>query len=245
MSVHKNNFPIFGLLAAFALVGTYNAVIINAETGIQGGAHSMKRLDELYGVTLPGRELAGSKAWTKLSSRELPVVKVVKEQINPITNDDKTIDDPAPAITADLVLPLTEALNPTRWPTPLPSSDFQGTISTSNGVIDNLTVSLPGVEEISVSFAELSGNVFQYDYEGMLYSGLMYQADQNAYIVTLTNGPLEGTRLRFSHSTQASNPAMSVGTFGEEQSVLNEKAPENPSETLQANGFDMGNQDVI
>ncbi len=205
----------------------------------------MKRLDELYGVTLPGRELAGSKAWTKLSARELPAVKVVKEQINPIASNDERIDDPAPAITADLVLPLTEALNPNRWPTPLSSSHFEGTIRTSNGVIENLTVSLPGVEEISVSFAELSGNVFQYDYDGMVYSGLMYQADQNAYIVTLTNGPLEGTRLRFSHSTQASDPAINVGTFGEEQPLLTEKAPENPSETLQASGFDMGNQDVL
>ncbi len=244
MSTHQNHSPILGLLAAFALVGTYNAVVINADTSIQAGPHSSKRLDEIYGVTLPGRDLAGSKAWTKLSAKDDPAPSPTVKRALPSTEREEQ-DEPAPAITADLVLPLTEALNPTRWPKPLPSSDFQGTITTTNGVIENLTVSLPGVEEISVTYAELTGNVFQYDYEGMVYSGLMYQADENAYIVTLTNGPLEGTRLRFSHLPQAVAPAVTAGAFGEEQSVLTEETPAHSSETLQANGFDMGTQGVL
>jgi hypothetical protein len=60
-----------------------------------------------------------------------------------------------------------------------------------------LNVSLPNGEGLSVSFSEMTGNVFEYDFEGELYSGMMYQADQSSYIVTLTNGPLEGTRLKF------------------------------------------------
>ena len=46
-------------------------------------------------------------------------------------------------------------------------------------------------------------NVFEYDVNGEVYSGMMYQVDQNAYMVTLTNGPLEGTRLRFSAQQSA------------------------------------------
>jgi hypothetical protein len=57
---------------------------------------------------------------------------------------------------------------------------------------------LPNGEGVSVSFSEMTGNVFEYDFEGELYSGMMYQVDQNSYMVTLTNGPLEGTRLKFS-----------------------------------------------
>jgi hypothetical protein len=63
-------------------------------------------------------------------------------------------------------------------------------------------VSLPNGEGLDVSFSEMTGNVFEYDVDGEVYSGMMYQVDQHAYMVTLTNGPLEGTRLRFS-STQS------------------------------------------
>jgi hypothetical protein len=64
-------------------------------------------------------------------------------------------------------------------------------------VIESLEVSLPGTEKLSVAFREMSGNVFDYDFGGELYSGMMYQVDTNSYVVTLTNGPLEGTRLKF------------------------------------------------
>ena len=43
----------------------------------------------------------------------------------------------------------------------------------------------------------MNGNVFQYDYAGEIYSGMLYQVDPKSFMVTLTNGPLEGTRLRF------------------------------------------------
>jgi hypothetical protein len=44
--------------------------------------------------------------------------------------------------------------------------------------------------------------VFEYDQNGETLSGLLYQVDQNTYMVTLTNGPFEGTRLRFTQETQ-------------------------------------------
>ncbi len=245
MSVHKKMSPIIGLVTIFVLVGTYNAVIINAKTGIQGAPQSIKRLDEIYGVTLAGRELAGSKSWTNIKTPELPRAKLVQAKTPSVPNIEDIEDNPASIITADMVLPLTEALNPTRWPKPLSSSDFQGTITTSNGIIENLSISLPGVEEISLSFAELTGNEFQYDYEGMVYSGLVYQADKSAFIVTLTNGPLGGTKLRFSHSAQEASLAVNTDTFSDEPSIHTDAVPGNPTEGLQANRFDRRPEDVL
>jgi hypothetical protein len=69
-------------------------------------------------------------------------------------------------------------------------------------VIENLIVSLPQGEGITVSFSELAGNVFEYDINGEIYSGMMYQVDQKSYMVALTNSPLEGTRLRCSSACE-------------------------------------------
>lgn len=73
----------------------------------------------------------------------------------------------------------------------------------------------------------MSGNVFEYDLNGELYSGMMYQVDQNAYMVTLTNGPLEGTRLRFSsvdpvveqqdNQVKLAENNVEIGSFGSAQ----------------------------
>jgi hypothetical protein len=42
------------------------------------------------------------------------------------------------------------------------------------------------------------GNVFEYDLDGETLSGMIYQVDQTTYMVTLTNGAFEGTRMKFS-----------------------------------------------
>jgi len=44
--------------------------------------------------------------------------------------------------------------------------------------------------------------VFEYDINGEIYSGMMYQVDQKSYMVALTNSPLEGTRLRCSSACE-------------------------------------------
>src|SRR5690606_9033321 len=99
-------------------------------------------------------------------------------------------------------------------------------LNANDGVIESLNVLLPEGQEMYVSFAELNGNVFQYDFAGEIYSGMRYQVDQNSYMVTLTNGPLEGTRLRFSklgaqeqqfETEQAlADAQIEAGSFGQE-----------------------------
>ena len=191
----------FGFLMA---TGTYNAIVINSESSISGSdVRFVKRLDEVYGVVESKRVVAASLQWQKLTVKQAAQVRQ-QELANTVVPQIDGLDNGQPAtvtqaaVQEDLNLSLTEVVNPKKWQQGLTSSQFNGALSTNNGVIETLTVSLPNGEGLSVSFSEMTGNVFEYDFEGELYSGMMYQVDQNSYMVTLTNGPLEGTRLKFS-----------------------------------------------
>lgn len=188
------------------ITGTYNAVVINSESQISGAEiRFVKRLDEIYGVVESGREVAASVSWKKLTPTVTHTLQKMKQeqvtrvvQAAPARAEEVSNDIPvSAAVQSDLNLNLTEVINPNKWKQGLSNTQFSGSLSTSNGVIESLDVSLPNGEGVSVSFSEMTGNVFEYDFNGELYSGMMYQVDQTSYMVTLTNGPLEGTRLRF------------------------------------------------
>lgn len=188
----------FGFLV---MTGTYNAIVINSESTISGvDVKFAKRLDEVYGSITSKREVAASMNWQKLSMKQAAVVRA--KTIPQAIAQAKAESTPAAAtstaaVKEDLSLNLTAVINPKKWQQGLTSSQFSGSLSTNEGVIESLSVSLPNGEGLSVSFSEMSGNVFEYDYDGELYSGMMYQDAQNSYVVSLTNGPLEGTRLTF------------------------------------------------
>lgn len=202
-----NKYRSLAFMAAgfFVMVGTYNAVIINSESHLYGNdVKFVKRLDELYGVTVPGRE-AASIEWRKLGSASVKKVKLPKEITQEVSKiaaapviENVVNDVPSAAIQEELQLSLSEVINTKKWKEGLPADKFTGSLVTNNGVIESLAVDLPNGEGLSVSFSEMTGNVFEYDLNGELYSGMMYQVDQHSYMVTLSNGPLEGTRLRFS-----------------------------------------------
>jgi hypothetical protein len=188
----------------FVATGTYNAIVINSESSISGSnVRFVKRLDEVYGVVESKRVVAASLQWQKLSVkqasqiRKQELAKSVIPQIQTLENSQPVAEVTQAAVQDDLNLSLTEVINPKKWQQGLTNSQFNGSLATNNGVIETLTVSLPNGEGLSVSFSEMTGNVFEYDFDGELYSGMMYQVDQNSYMVTLTNGPLEGTRLKF------------------------------------------------
>jgi hypothetical protein len=196
-----------GLTFGFLVItGTYNAVVINSESSINGTeVRFAKRLDEVYGVVISKREVATSMDWQKISVKQAALYKKLKNNIS-----DKDLQDigaiqtegnsevaAQAAVKEDLNLSLTQVINPKKWQQGLSSTQFSGSLATNNGVIESLSVSLPNDEGLSVSFSEMTGNVFEYDFSGELYSGMMYQEDENSYVVTLTNGPLEGTRLTF------------------------------------------------
>lgn len=194
-----------GLTFGFLVVtGTYNAIVINSESLITGSdIRFAKRLDEVYGVVVSKREVATTMAWQKLSIKQASIYKEQKnltdKQLQEVGSSEANPAEVVAqaAVQDELNLSLTAVINPKKWAQGLNNSQFNGSLSTNQGVIESLSVSLPKGEGISVSFSEMTGNVFEYDYEGELYSGMMYQENQNSYVVTLTNGPLEGTRLTF------------------------------------------------
>lgn len=200
-----------GLMFGFlVMTGTYNAIVINSESMINGSdIRFAKRLDEVYGVVTSKREVAASIQWQKLSVKQAAVAKTLpkidKSMKGNIYQSTSSLSEPAapqeaPAVAAvqdELDLSLTQVINPKKWQQGLTNNQFSGNLSTSGGVIEALNVSLPNGEGVSISFSEMTGNVFEYDFEGELYSGMMYQESPTTYVVTLTNGPLEGTRLTF------------------------------------------------
>jgi len=244
MNKKNNNKKSIAFASAFLLsiVGTYNAVVINAHSNISE-SRFVKRLDETLGVVTAGRHLAAEK---------MQIQKEVKvsNTITPLATDKTEVIEAAPkflgaAVQENLEMNLVEVINQTKWKDGLKASQFTGNLVTNNGIIEALNISLPSNTNLFVSFTEMTGNVFEYDYNGELYSGIMYQVDQNSYMVTLTNGPLEGTRLRFSqnateeqqeeiHRNLAHNHNVEVGSFGkteevEEDSGMTSKAETNPS----------------
>lgn len=178
------------VIGGFLGLGLLNAFIINHHSELTGQITFVKGLDEMYGVTQPGRILATNSNWKKIESAN----NTYASEISSSSQDQGT---PPSAIEESLTLGLVEVINPKLWAKGLPNTDFNGDLQTSNGTIESLSVNLPGREEISISFAEMNGNVFQYDYAGEIYSGMLYQVDPKSFMVTLTNGPLEGTRMRF------------------------------------------------
>ena len=188
----------------FMGIGTYNAVVINSQSSLIGSdIRLVKRLDELHGVNDPTRLVAASVKWQKLNPQQVFAQTVVQEvkfaQAAPEAQVEAAPAETTPvaAVQEDLNLNLVEVVNPKKWQQGLVAAQFNGTLSTNKGTIESLSVTLPGGEGLSISFSEMNGNVFEYDMNGEIYAGMMYQVDQTAYMVSLTNGPLEGTRLRF------------------------------------------------
>ena len=229
MKKNQNKYIAIFALSLMAVIGTYNALMINSESFLSGSdTKKFKRLDEVYGIVKTGRSLAVDSQWIKIPtiSKE---TKAAPKTIIASTNSSTTNTVTEAAINESLNLKLIEVMNPKKWQNGIKESEFNGSIATNNGVIESLNASLPEEMKIEISFSEMTGNTFEYDLNGQIYSGLMYQVDQNSYMITLTNGPLEGTRLRFAgESTDAQsqqeqaqaylaeNHQVELGTFGEE-----------------------------
>ncbi len=198
-----------GLLAfAFVAMGTYNSFVVNSDAFMDSqNVRFVKRLDELNGLMTSGRQLADNGEWIKLRNARKPLpAPVVQDQVavsNAAPASDAPVND-APEMTAqaaikeELNLELSEIFNAKKYAQAPKTGEFNGTLTSNNGVIESMSVSLPNGESVSISVAEMAGNVFEYDLDGQTLSGMMYQMDKTSYMVTLTNGPHEGTRLKFS-----------------------------------------------
>lgn len=202
----------FTLLAATALIisGTYNSVMVNSDSFMNDqDVRFVKRLDEVYGVVKVGRQVANASKWVKLSNRQ--VTEVAKNilprpmpqfaQVAKAAPAQAAEVAPTPAaIQEELDLQLVEVTNPKKYANALPASQFNGALVTNGGVLEELSISLPNGEGLSITTTEMVGNVFEYDLDGETLSGMIYQIDQSSYMVTLTNGAFEGTRMKFSNA---------------------------------------------
>jgi hypothetical protein len=226
----NKNIAIFAF-SLLAMVGTYNAVMINSDSHLSD-AKNFKRLDEMFGVVTEGRAPAVTTGWAKVAKPATSVASVKSaEKIESTVSEDVSAQA---AIQDSLSLKLVEVINPKKWEKGVKASDFGGSIATNNGIIESLSANLPENMNIEISFSEMTGNVFEYDLNGKVYSAMMYQVDQSSYMVTMTNGPLEGTRMRFAGETADNNSYLAethnieVGAFGEEMDAVQ---PEVESET--------------
>lgn len=253
----KNKFMALSLATLFIATGTYNAVVINSDSYLnENETRFVKRLDEIYGVTIAGRKIAAASDWKKLGP-----AKIVKKEASIESPEAAAVVTPssapvekAPLIQEQLTLSLVEVINPKKWQNGVNPQSFSGSLLANSGIIEELSASLPDGEGVSVSFSEMSGNVFEYDLNGEAFSGMMYQVDQHSYMVTFTNGPLEGTRLRFSSQdpsqeqiqlqNRLADNNIQVGNFGEQsplESQLGNDVEIQP-EASQAQGFNFDQQ---
>lgn len=220
----KNQKKTYALLttALLAIVGSYNALMIHSDSKLSlSESANIKRIDEIYGSVKVGRKLAVATDWRKISKSEVAaqVAKIEDKNISTSTTQENSA-----AVEATLNMSLVEVINPKKWQNGVKDAEFTGSIATNNGVIESLKASLPEGLSVDIAFSEMTGNTFEYDLNGEVFSGLMYQVDQNSYMVTLTNGPLEGTRLRFegqesstsSENFLAENHSIEIGEFGSE-----------------------------
>lgn len=257
MKRHKN--MIFAVLGFLAIVGSYNAVIINSHSEMSD-MKFVKRLDENLGVIVPGRSIAASMNWQKVTPQKMKPLKNPEERLPETPPRVADIEPSEATVKTDLNLQLVEVMNMTKWKQGLTQAQFSGSLESNDGVIESLSVSLPDGEGLNVAFSEMTGNVFQYQINGEEHSGMLYQVDQTSYMVTLTSGPLEGTKMRFSGSDpelaqqetseQLAQNDVAVQTFGQEQTsalepeqmIQDEQAP--AQETAQNQGFNFGSQSM-
>lgn len=220
---------------AFVTIGTYNAVVINSESHINSNdVKFVKRLDEMYGIIKPGREVAATVKWEKLKAapyRDEIIQQVSSSQSAGSAPVENPVETVTAAIKEELNMSLAEVVNPKKWPQGLKvdQSSVKGDLKTNNGIIESLSVSLPETSGIEISFSEMTGNVFEYLMDNEVYSGMLYQSDQHTYMINLSNGPLEGTRLKF--TSQATEPEPELGN-SESQIIAEENLGQPTDEQL-------------
>ncbi len=237
--------PVISLLSlGFIVLGVYNSVVINSDAFMDSqNVKFVKRLDEINGITTKGRQLAHAGEWVKLKSASQNTVKapLVQDNLNlkasssrkeVIASSNLESTEPQAAIQEDLSLELVEVFNAKKYQQSLKSTDFNGLLVATDGVIDSISVSLPNSESISISFAQMVGNVFEYDYNGQVLSGMLYQMDKTSYMVTLTNGQFEGTRLKFQAKAEAQED---VGNSSEDSYGNNAQIAENNNVEIESN----------
>ncbi len=189
----------------FMGIGSYNAVVINSQSDLGSDIRFVKRLDELYGVTVPGRLTASMPKWSKVKVQRVAAPEmnklVVQEvsTVQAVAEPSVAVEEPgaAAAVKAKLTANVVEVVNPTLWQQGLPANVLEGSLSTEDGKL-SVDVAIPNGEIISASDIDMSGNTFQY---GDNLNGTIYQEDPTTYAIRLVDGPYAGTLMKFRGET--------------------------------------------
>lgn len=219
----KKNWAIWGAAFIFTVVGTYNSVVIESKSVLdQTHASLVKRLDH-EGINRPARMVASTVKWQKIRpiAPQKQVARIEQKIESAPAQESVAVEA---VVSENLNLVLVEVINPEKFKEGLATSDFSGMLTTNGGQIETLEVALPEGLGVSVNYSEISGNVFEYEDGGEVQSGMLYQVDQNAYMVSFTAGAMAGTRLRFQSTEQIEESASveqetqvaDVGQFGQE-----------------------------
>jgi hypothetical protein len=188
-------------------LGTYNAVFMNSTSFMnEKTIVHIKRLDEINGRIIAAQRTVD---WKELAKPALkPVVKKeikpikAASSIAPVKQAQKPSVDPEvqvveAVIKNDLDLNLSEFYNSQKFQKLAAGESITGNLIASAGVIESLEVTLPDTESLHISFSEMKGNTFVYEHMGDQFNGMIYEVGQGAYMVTLNDGPLAGTRMKF------------------------------------------------
>ena len=167
----------------------------------------VKRLDEIQGQKVEGKTQwkSLSKVERALANKDEVVIarSSLKQVVSSVNNSNiaKRAEDnnqKAEAIIKQrLDLKMTEFYNGKLFKNPLVPSQFEGALFMNNGMIESLEATLPNGVSINISYSEMEGNTFKYEMDGKELSGMVYEAAQGTYMLTLANGPYEGGRMKF------------------------------------------------
>lgn len=183
-------------------IGGYNSAIVDHSAFFKNdlGIKLAKRLDEIKGEIVIGRMAASLPSFQKKSKT------LIKKQTAKILKKKKAVKKevvkniPAPVVNEDLELSLTGGFY-NKKSLDQQNNDFSGVAIVNDGVIEEISVSLPGGGSFSINTNErMVGNVFSYEDTGTRErkSALFYKVKTGVYMVTLTDDTqYPGLRLEF------------------------------------------------
>lgn len=185
-------------VTALVVSGVYNSVMVSSgDFSSKNNIRFVKRLDEVYGVVKVGRKLANIGKWQKIE----PIIakeEILEKATNKIVSAPEVQNEVVEAAIQDeLELEVLEVFNAKKYHTKLDMSQFDGHLSTRDGRIESLKIDLPKGESLDIFYSNMVGNVFEFKQDGQVVSGMMYQIDEESYMVTITSGEHEGLRVKF------------------------------------------------
>jgi hypothetical protein len=207
MKISKNIFGLSLLGAGFVALATYSSFSINSDSFMNDNEIKfVKNRNSLTGTTI--RAVASLKPIQLFGDDHVKAASkphMFKGFVNRVglaiqERVAGKVQDPncAPAvISQDLDLSLSEVYSPKKFAQVLTKTQFDGSLSVNSGMIDSMDVKLPNSENISMNNVKMCGNLFSYEISGEKYSGMIFTTDNKSFMVSLTEGPFDGTRLKF------------------------------------------------